>query len=364
MLELHSVSKMFGSTVAVDSFSLEVSSGEFMALLGPSGCGKTTLIRLIAGLESPDSGKITVNGSNWTKMNPQQRNVAFVFQHFALYPHRTIRGNIEYPLRLRNMSSEERFSKVAHISKYLGLEALLERRPNQLSGGEAQRVALARALVREPSCFLMDEPLSNLDAQLRVRAGAEIKRIQHELNVTGIYVTHDQAEAVALGDRIAIMNNGRLIQVGTPEELFRRPATTFVAAFLGRPPMNLISGTVAASSEGYFSIRLQVIDGPSIVFRGFRGAKLSDRQKVCVGFRPDHVKLGPRNTPDEPSEVTLDGQIEIVEGLEPNVVVHCRTPVGLILAHTSRRMEMGSTTILLQAAQAHIFDGETGNRIE
>jgi len=249
MVSVHGLVKRFGEVTAVHDFSVEVPAGELLVLLGPSGCGKTTVIRLIAGLEIPDSGTVLINGRSCDDVPPQQRDVAMVFQQYALYPHRTVRGNIEYPLRLRNVEQQLRRDKVEWIAGLLGITRLLGRKPGQLSGGEAQRVALARALVRDPACFLMDEPLSNLDAQLRVRARAEIRRLQRHLRVTTIYVTHDQDEAVALADRIAVMRDGRLIQVGSPEELFRRPANAFVAGFLGRPPMNLLQATVVRKED-------------------------------------------------------------------------------------------------------------------
>jgi multiple sugar transport system ATP-binding protein len=364
MLKLHSVSKRFASTVAVNNFSLVVSRGEFMTLLGPSGCGKTTLIRLVAGLEVPDSGNITMDGDDWAQVVPQKRNVAFVFQHFALYPYRTVRGNIEYPLRLRKMDKEGRASRIGRISTFLGLETLLDRKPSQLSGGEAQRVALARALVREPTCFLMDEPLSNLDAQLRVRARAEIRRIQREFQVTTIYVTHDQDEAIALGDRIAVMNEGQLIQVGTPGELFRKPGTTFVAGFLGKPPMNIIPGTVTVGTGHGLSVRLKALDSSPLFFHGFAEVKVSEGQDVCIGFRPDHVRLVDETFPEAPGALMLKARIEMVEGLEPDFIAHCQTSVGMILARTTSQPEVGPAHILLLASQAHVFDAKTQNRLE
>ena len=364
MLGVTNLSKSFEEIVAVDSFTLDISGPELVVLLGPSGCGKTTLIRLIAGLETPDGGVILFEGRDCTHLSPQKRNVAMVFQNYALYPNRTVKGNIEYPLRLRRLEMHDIDAKVRDISELLGLSTLMDRKPSQLSGGEAQRVALASALVREPCCFLMDEPLSNLDAQLRVRARAEIKRIQRELRVTTIYVTHDQEDAVALGDRVAIMNRGKLIQIGTPEELYSRPATTFVASFLGSPPMNLVRGTVIADSPFGFGVVLKTVDSKIILLRGFDAKKLQDGYNVYVGFRPDHIGIRTNNLSADPGETVLSAQVEMIEGLEPHFVVHCRTAVGLIIVRTSHRASLGSTEIVLRASQAHIFDGETGDRIE
>lgn len=364
MVSVETLTKTFGTIAAVTDFTVDVRQGELLVLLGPSGCGKTTLIRLIAGLEIPDSGSIFAGDVEWTHLPPQKRNAAMVFQHFALYPHRTVQGNIEYPLRLRGVATADRKKRVESIASLLGISTLLDRKPKQLSGGEAQRVALARALVREPSCFLMDEPLSNLDAQLRIRARAEIKRIQRKLGVPTIHVTHDQEEAVALGDRIAVMNKGQLVQIGTPEELFQRPTSTFVAGFLGRPPMNLISGNTVNLSGCGFAVRLEVGEDEPVVLPGFRVAGLSDGQKVRVGFRPDHVQLGDNKAPDENGELMLPARVDMVEGLEPDFIAHCQTPVGALLVRTRIRPTVGSTNVLLQAAKAHLFDAETGNRVD
>lgn len=364
MLELHHIKKAFGGIIAVNDLSLKVNDSDFFVLLGPSGCGKTTLIRLIAGLEAMDSGQIIVDQKDWSNLRPQERNIALVFQHYALYPHRSVRGNIEYPLRLRGLNQQDRKLKVRDVSELLGISSLLDRKPKQLSGGEAQRVALARALVREPSFFLMDEPLSNLDAQLRVRARAEIKRIQRDLKVTTIYVTHDQEEALALGDRIALMDKGRLIQVGTREELFKNPNTVFVAGFLGKPPMNLLEGTVTANESGAYSISFKPASGSPLVMAGIRQSGLSMEQKVTVGIRPHHLKLLEQPTQLQKDEIEIPCEIELVEGLEPELTVHCLSSLGPLLIRTHSRPSLGAGRILLQSKKVHLFDTKTGNRIE
>lgn len=364
-LRILGIRKTFGPVVAVDNFTLTIQAEEFLVVLGPSGCGKTTVLRLIAGLEPPDGGTISMNGEDWTGLPPQKRDVAMVFQQYALYPQRTVRGNIEYPLRLRGMSPKERQQKVEWISSLLGIASLLNRKPRQLSGGEAQRVALARALVREPAGFLMDEPLSNLDAQLRLRARAEIKRLQRELKVTTLYVTHDQEEAVTLADRIAIMNEGRLVQVGTAEELFQRPATSFVAMFLGKPPMNLLRGRIVGEEQGLVVVELDASDGSRPRLGVCMGTNLGNKHELLVGFRPDHIKLlKDENQYNQEKEWSVSGKITLVEGLEPDYLVHCDTPIGTLLVRTRRKPTEEPVQIRLPATRAHYFDVETGNRLE
>jgi len=241
-VEVRDIRKSFGGgSAAVDGISLTCGNGEYLVLLGPSGCGKTTLLRMIAGLEHPTGGDILIGGRSVRGLPPRARKIAMVFQSYALYPHKKVEQNISFPLEAQGMSREERIEKVKWASGLLGIGHLLQRKPRQLSGGERQRVALARALVREPQVFLLDEPLSNLDAKLRASARLELKQFQQRVGISTIYVTHDQVEAMGLGDRIAVLNQGRLQQVGTPEEIYHRPANTFVATFVGSPPMNLVS---------------------------------------------------------------------------------------------------------------------------
>lgn len=364
MLSVCGLSKRFNAITAVDNFVLGLSEGELLVLLGPSGCGKTTLIRLIAGLETPDTGSIFICGEDCTDVPPQRRNVAMVFQQYALYPQRTVRDNIEYPLRLRGTGSEECRKKVEWIASVLGIAALLERRPGQLSGGEAQRVALARALVRQPACFLLDEPLSNLDAQLRVRARAEIKRLQQAMKVTTIYVTHDQEDAVALADRIAIMNNGRLVQVGTVEDIFHHPATAFVASFLGKPPMNLLLARVVGSVHDSVTIALEMSDSSNQILSVRMEKVPANGRRLLVGFRPDHIMLAKgKCREDEEASWFVSGHITLIEGLEPEHVVHCDSPAGILLVRTSSKPTEGSIHLILPASKAHYFDADTGERL-
>src|SRR5579863_4222487 len=242
---LDRVSKVFsGGVVAVDDISLEVESGEFLVLVGPSGCGKSTLLRMIAGLEDATDGTISIDGRDVTDLPPRSRDVAMVFQSYALYPHMSVRENLGYGLKVRKTPKKEAAERVARAAKLLGLEEMLDRKPGQLSGGQRQRVAMGRAIVREPKAFLMDEPLSNLDAKLRVQMRAEITRIQRRVGATTVYVTHDQTEAMTLGDRIVVMRDGVIQQSGTPEELYSRPRNVFVAGFIGAPSMNLLRANV------------------------------------------------------------------------------------------------------------------------
>ena len=249
-VEARSLTKLFDEVRAVDGIDLVAREGEFLVLLGPSGCGKTTLMRLLAGLERPSSGEVVIDGNTVTDLPPRVRNIAMVFQSYALYPHLSVAKNISFPLRAVGMRKAEITQKVEWAARMFGIERFLDRKPRQLSGGERQRVALARAVVREPVVFLLDEPLSNLDAKLRNSARDELKQFQRNLGTTTIYVTHDQAEAMGLGDRIAVLNQGRVCQIGTPQEIYQDPADIFVATFIGSPPMNLLG-----DGESYLGFR-------------------------------------------------------------------------------------------------------------
>jgi sn-glycerol 3-phosphate transport system ATP-binding protein len=298
------VTKVFpGDATAIDHLSLDIPDGEFMILVGPSGCGKTTALRLVAGLESATSGTIAVDGRDITHLTPKDRDIAMVFQNYALYPHMTVYKNLAFGLRQRRVAKAEVDRRVGEISTMLGLDELLRRRPGQLSGGQRQRVAMGRALVREPKAFLLDEPLSNLDAKLRVQMRAELKRLHQRLGVTTIYVTHDQVEAMTLGDRLAVMSAGRLQQVGTPQDVYEKPVNMFVAHFIGSPPMNLLKAAVASGV-----VRAGDLESPT-------AAAIPDGPCI-VGLRPESLSLA------EGGGAGLDFLIDVVEPLGGELLAH------------------------------------------
>jgi multiple sugar transport system ATP-binding protein len=343
-IEYRGVSKTFGSTEALAPLDVTVPDGKFLALLGPSGCGKTTALRLLAGLEQPSTGSMFIGGRDVTKLEPRHRDVAMVFQSYALYPHKNVADNVAYPLRLRRGSSAERDRRVREVAELLGIEDLLKRAPRQLSGGQRQRVALARAIVRHPQAFLMDEPLSNLDAQLRLNMRGEIKRLQRELGVTTVYVTHDQIEAMTMADLIAVMREGRLQQLATPPEIYAHPINLFVARFCGSPPMNVLTG--------------EVVDG---VFRHPRGSiplpELPVRGAVKLGFRPEHAEFVSPGTSD-----AFEGEIYVVEPLGNETLVSVRMGEDLLNVRTDASFDRpaGERCVVRPArGQVHLFDPDS-----
>ncbi|MEV4545648.1 ABC transporter ATP-binding protein [Micromonospora echinaurantiaca] len=302
-ITMRELTKVYPNGVrALDALDLEIADGEFFALLGPSGCGKTTLLRTIAGLEVASGGSVRIGERNVTNLPPGKRDVAMVFQDYALFPHMTVQENIAYPLRIKKVDRRARADKAAETADELGLSGLLARRPGQLSGGQQQRVALARAMACHPQVFLLDEPLSNLDARLRLEARTFLKRLQRELGVTTVFVTHDQAEALALADRIAVMEGGRIRQVGTPTEVFRRPANTFVAGFIGSTPMNLVDAQVDGDELTVGRARLPLPDDA-------RG-QVTDGERLVYGVRPEYLDYSPTPVPG-----ALTGQVVVVENL-------------------------------------------------
>jgi multiple sugar transport system ATP-binding protein len=284
-IRVENIAKRFGVKDALRGVTLEAREGEFVVLLGPSGCGKSTLLRIIAGLEEPDTGTVLLNGNDITRIEPRRRDVAMVFQGYALYPHMTVAQNIGYPLRVRKRPTSEISAEVERVGAKLGLAHLLRNLPKQLSGGERQRVALARAIIRHPQAFLMDEPLSNLDSRLRIDMRAELKHLQHELSVVTIYVTHDQVEAMTLASRIAILQDGLLQQYDTPPEVYRRPANLFVAGFVGSPSMNLLPGTVEG---GVFRGAGLSVDFPT---------GLGAHREITLGIRPEDIEFSATDQP-------------------------------------------------------------------
>jgi multiple sugar transport system ATP-binding protein len=290
------VTKIFDDVVAVDDLSLEIDDGEFMVLVGPSGCGKSTILRLLAGLEDVTAGEISIGDTQVTDLSPKERDIAMVFQNYALYPHMSVAQNIAFGLKLRKVAKEERERRTREVARILAIEHLLERKPAALSGGQRQRVAMGRAMIREPVGFLMDEPLSNLDAKLRVQMRAELARLHDRLRVTTVYVTHDQVEAMTLGDRVAVLRDGILQQVDTPQRLFGHPANLFVAAFVGSPPMNLVEGTVAGRTVSFGGFELPLGDRTDL--------SAHQGRTVIVGIRPSDL---------EDAEVWGDSGLPVLE---------------------------------------------------
>jgi multiple sugar transport system ATP-binding protein len=311
------VTKRFGDTVAVDGLTLDVGDGELLVLLGSSGCGKTTALRMVAGLEEVSEGTISIGGRVVNEIDPKDRDVAMVFQSYALYPHLSVARNIEFPLRQRGMAKDERTAKVKEAAVTLGLDTLLDRKPSQLSGGQRQRVALARAIVRDPQVFLMDEPLSNLDAALRVQTRADIVALQSRLSTTTLYVTHDQVEAMTMGDRIAVMSHGVLQQVAAPEDLYDRPANTFVAGFLGSPGMNLLPGRIGRGVDGGFTVE---VSGGYVPLPPALRTAAAGAGEVVLGLRPESLRIDPAGP--------LRADVTIVELLGAETHVICTTPDG------------------------------------
>ena len=331
---------------AVDALDLKVEDGEFMVLVGPSGSGKTTALRMLAGLEEVDAGCVFIGDRDVTDLPPKKRDVAMVFQNYALYPYLTVSQNIAFPLKMAKVKKAEREQRAAEVARRLGLERYLDRKPAQLSGGERQRVAMGRAIIRQPSVFLMDEPLSNLDAKLRVQMRADIAALQHDFGTTTVYVTHDQAEAMTLGHRVAVLDQGRLQQCGTPRELYDRPANRFVAGFIGSPAMNLCELPLANGAVSFGGARVPV--------RGANG-------RVVLGLRPEALELGSDGLP---------ARVEVVEEFGADAYVFCTAEVGSgsarLVARTEARRAPGQgdqIALRARAEEAHLFDCETGERL-
>jgi len=324
-IEMQGLTKTYpGGVTAVDGLNLTIADGEFFALLGPSGCGKTTLLRTIAGLERATAGTLLLNGRDVTTATPGKRDVAMVFQDYALFPHMSVQDNIAYPLRIQKMPLGERRAKALETALGLGLEELMDRRPGQLSGGQQQRVALARAIAYRPQVFLFDEPLSNLDARLRLEARTFLKRLQGELGVTTVFVTHDQAEALAMADRMAVMEAGHIRQVGTPSDIFHRPDNVFVANFIGSTPMNLIPAVVAGGGGG---AHLMLGDLRLTVPAMAAGLLHEEGEEVLLGSRPEYTDLSPQERPD-----SLRGTVVVVENLGATALVSVETDVQIVQA--------------------------------
>jgi multiple sugar transport system ATP-binding protein len=352
-VQFHQATKIYSGTdvAAVDALDLHIEDGEFMVLVGPSGSGKTTALRMLAGLEEVDAGAILIGGKDVTDLAPKRRDVAMVFQNYALYPYLTVGANMAFPLKMAGVKKQAREKRVREVAKMLGLEAYLDRKPGQLSGGQRQRVAMGRAIVRLPSVFLMDEPLSNLDAKLRVQMRADIAALQADFAVTTVYVTHDQSEAMTLGHRVAVLHEGCLQQVGPPRELYDRPANTFVAGFIGSPSMNLC--TVPLGSNGAVSFGGEEVRLPAGAANG--------RRTLVLGLRPESLELAPEG---------VQARVEVVEELGADAFVFCSAELDgqttrLVARTEARRAPERGAQVALRPRpdEAHLFDAESGERL-
>ena len=344
---LNNVTKQFGSTQVIQGISMDIQDGEFIVIVGPSGCGKSTLLRMVAGLETVSSGDILIGGTSAKDKEPMDRNIAMVFQNYALYPHMSVRQNMGYGLKIAKLPKDQIDRKVQEAAKLLQLEPLLDRKPRELSGGQRQRVAMGRAIVREPAVFLFDEPLSNLDAKLRVQMRLEIRELQDKLGITSLYVTHDQVEAMTMADRMVVMNNGVAEQIGTPLEVYETPKTLFAAQFIGSPAMNIFDATLVGRTLSIAGANI-TCDHPDI-------------GPVHAGIRPEHMVLDP-NGP-------IETVIQMSEPLGANTLLHghlaqCKSPITISLpgvhkiASKSEKMQFS-----IDPKHIHLFDPKNGQRV-
>ena len=361
-LRIKGLTKRYGNVKALDDFSLEIKSGEFMVLLGPSGCGKTTAIRCIAGLISPSSGQIYIDDELVNNLPPKNRDIAMVFQNYALYPHMSVYDNIAFPLKMRKKSRLYTEQKINEVANLLGMIDLLNRKPKELSGGQMQRVALGRALVREPKVFLMDEPLSNLDAKLRMYMRTEIKKLQKKVGITTLYITHDQIEAMSMADKVAVMNGGLLQQVGKPQEVYNQPANTFVAGFIGNPSMNFLECDLVKD------ITTIHFESDSISFTlpntGIRSSSKPFPNRITIGIRPKDIHI----LEDENiSDIKMKGEITFTEMLGDDSIIEVKTGSSLIRvanANSNLDLSIGHVIMLgIPYSKVHFFDTDIGKRI-
>ncbi len=351
-LELIGLEKSFGATPVLRGVDLDLPDGEMLVIVGASGCGKSTLLRIVAGLERPSAGRVVLDGKDITALDPSARDIAMVFQNYALYPHMTVFDNMAYGLRIRGLPRAEIRRRVEQAAELLGLGAMLARKPRMLSGGQRQRVAMGRAIVREPKLFLFDEPLSNLDAKLRVAMRGEIRRLQRRLGVTSLYVTHDQVEAMTLGDRLLVLDQGHAAQLATPMGVFERPADTYVAAFIGSPAMNFLPATLAADGTA------AVLETGALVPFADGRRDGPEGRPLTLGIRPEHLALAPDG---------LDLMVELIEPLGSETVVHGRTAEGdqtLVVKLAGPAPATDWLAVWPVPGQLHVFDRATGRRIE
>ena len=351
-LDLIGISKSYGTTEVLKAIDIRLASGEFLVLLGASGCGKSTLLNIISGLLAPTAGEIRIDGTRVNQVHPKDRDIAMVFQSYALYPNLTVRRNIGFGLEMRGVPRDRRMEATEKVARMLQIEGLLDRKPAELSGGQRQRVAIGRALVREPKIFLFDEPLSNLDAKLRMEMRAEIKRLHRLLDTTIVYVTHDQIEAMTLASRIAVMNKGQIEQIGTPEEIYGRPATVFVASFVGAPPMNMIEATLEGNGLHLAG------SGPPQPLAGITGPP----RKVILGLRPEDIRIA-----DPADDMAIEVTIDFAELTGPNVLVFARMNGNPIIASLPPHSDIRPDTVVrftFSRRDIHLFDKGSGKRID
>ncbi len=355
-VSLRQVRKSFGTTEVIHGVDVDIGDGEFAVIVGPSGCGKSTLLRMIAGLEAVTAGDILIGDRVVNDLEPKERDVAMVFQNYALYPHMTAFRNISYALRIARRPKAEIRERVERVARILGIEDLLERKPSQLSGGQRQRVAMGRAIIREPGVFLFDEPLSNLDARLRGQMRVEIKRLHHELKATSIFVTHDQVEAMTMADRLVVMNQGVIEQIGTPREIYRRPGSTYVAGFIGAPAMNLLSATL--SGDGAFVD----VGGMGRFAVPTHAGSVQPGRRVTLGVRPEHLSVVAEGGP-----ALLSAHLMYTEDLGAARLLHGAVGGDELIIHTPD--ETGGRPgdrlrLAADPANLHLFDAESGRRLE
>ncbi|HJZ12291.1 MAG TPA: sn-glycerol-3-phosphate ABC transporter ATP-binding protein UgpC [Acidobacteriota bacterium] len=354
------VAKQFGKVSVIEGFNLDINDQEFMVLVGPSGCGKSTALRMIAGLEEISSGTISIDDRVVNDLPPKDRDTAMVFQSYALYPHMSVRENLEFGLKIRKTPQAQIDKLVKDAAHILDIEHLLDRKPKQLSGGQRQRVAVGRAIVRKPAVFLFDEPLSNLDAKLRVQMRAEISKLQQRLKTTTVYVTHDQVEAMTMGHRIAVMKDGKIQQVGSPLDLYEHPANLFVATFIGTPPMNLIQVTVSEAGETLNASKYN-LPVPQSLCSSVKGR---EGKKVVVGIRPENILDAEMTGRGETARVTMD--VDVVEPLGHEVVVHGHVGDDFMAAKLEPHHipKIGDKVeLIIELDQLHLFDAETEKRL-
>ena len=350
-LELQHISKSFGPTSVLKDVSLTVQDGEFVVLLGPSGCGKSTLLRIIAGLEPQSDGTVSIQGSSVDHLPPRDRDIAMVFQQYALYPHLTVRENLSFGLKMRKETDSVIRARIQEAAELLDIHTLLDRRPKELSGGQRQRVAMGRALVRQPTLFLFDEPLSNLDARLRTSTRVELKKLHQRLGVTMIYVTHDQVEAMTLGQRIVILDQGKIQQIGTPQDIYDSPTNPFVAEFIGSPPMNLLEGQLTRTNTGcQLTQRDLTIDLPPLAISRQDSPPLS----ATLGIRPEAIHVQPSSEP----ECSVEGTVELLENLGADTLMYVHIHANRILVRVnphSSPQPGDAITLFFPLAHLHIF---------